>query len=136
MLASAGATRRSDEARSASTEWSMTISHLSTQELAERWNISRRTLDRWRWVGAGPVFLKLGGRVVYRLADIEAFEEAQPHPAQGAASSLHRLLRRSAERSAVVHRRHLPELAVPNGRKPLAQGGERRTAGTGSDLGA
>lgn len=43
----------------------MTISHLSTRELAERWNISRRTLDRWRWAGEGPRFLKLGGRVVY-----------------------------------------------------------------------
>jgi predicted DNA-binding transcriptional regulator AlpA len=54
----------------------MTISHLSTRELAERWNISRRTLDRWRWAGEGPRFLKLGGRVVYRIADIEAFEAA------------------------------------------------------------
>ena len=54
----------------------MTISHLSTRELGERWNISPRTLERWRWVGEGPRFLKLGGRVVYRLADIEAFEAA------------------------------------------------------------
>ena len=57
----------------------MTISHLSTRELAERWNISRRTLDRWRWAGEGPRFLKLGGRAVYRIADIEAFEEAHVH---------------------------------------------------------
>jgi predicted DNA-binding transcriptional regulator AlpA len=57
----------------------MTISHLSTRELAERWNISRRTLDRWRWAGEGPRFLKLGGRVVYRIADIEAFQEAHVH---------------------------------------------------------
>ena len=55
----------------------MTISHLSTRELAERWNISRRTLDRWRWAGEGPRFLKLGGRVVYRIADIDAFEQQQ-----------------------------------------------------------
>ena len=57
----------------------MTISHLSSRELSERWNISRRTLDRWRWAGEGPPFLKLGGRVVYRIADIEAFEEAHVH---------------------------------------------------------
>jgi predicted DNA-binding transcriptional regulator AlpA len=57
----------------------MTISHLSTREVAQRWNISLRTLDRWRWAGEGPRFLKLGGRVVYRLADIEAFEEANLH---------------------------------------------------------
>ena len=54
----------------------MTIRHLSTRELAERWTISRRTLDRWRWAGEGPRFLKLGGRVVYRIADIEAFNSS------------------------------------------------------------
>ncbi len=54
----------------------MTISHLSTRELGERWNISPRTLERWRCAGEGPRFLKLGGRVVYRIADIEAFEAA------------------------------------------------------------
>ncbi|WP_339325554.1 helix-turn-helix domain-containing protein [Magnetospirillum gryphiswaldense] len=43
-------------------------------ELAARWNISHRTLERWRWTGEGPKFLKMGGRVVYRLEDIEAFE--------------------------------------------------------------
>ena len=57
----------------------MTISHLSTRELSERWNISWRTLDRWRWACEGPRFLRLGGRVVYRIADIEAFEEAHVH---------------------------------------------------------
>ena len=55
----------------------MTISHLSVSDLADRWRIGRRTLDRWRWIGEGPAFLKLGGRVVYRLQDIEAYEAAQ-----------------------------------------------------------
>jgi hypothetical protein len=45
--------------------------------LARRWNISPRTLERWRWLGTGPRYLKIGGRVVYRLDDIEAFEIAQ-----------------------------------------------------------
>lgn len=35
------------------------------------------TLERWRWTGEGPRFVKLGGRVVYRLEDVEAFERAQ-----------------------------------------------------------
>ena len=52
----------------------MTLKHLSQVELAARWNLSPRTLERWRWVGIGPRFLKLGGRVTYRLADVEAFE--------------------------------------------------------------
>lgn len=52
----------------------MTTTHLSQSELATRWRISMRTLERWRWLGEGPRYIKLGGRVVYRLADIEAFE--------------------------------------------------------------
>lgn len=50
---------------------------LNQKELARRWNISHRTLERWRWTGQGPTFLKLGGRVLYRLSDIEAFEQSQ-----------------------------------------------------------
>ncbi|TAN56809.1 MAG: DNA-binding protein [Magnetospirillum sp.] len=50
---------------------------LRQSELAQRWSISGRTLERWRWLGEGPVFMKLGGRVVYRLDDVEAFEERQ-----------------------------------------------------------
>lgn len=49
--------------------------HLNQIELADRWNISERTLERWRWRGEGPAYLKLGGRVIYRLQDIEAYEE-------------------------------------------------------------
>jgi predicted site-specific integrase-resolvase len=55
----------------------MSTRHLNQRELAERWGISARTLERWRWVGARPRFLKLGGRVVYRLEDIEAYESEQ-----------------------------------------------------------
>ena len=50
---------------------------LNQKELARRWGISHRTLERWRYNGQGPTFLKLGGRVLYRLADIEAFEQSQ-----------------------------------------------------------
>jgi len=46
-------------------------------ELSRRWGISPRTLERWRWLGEGLPFVKLGGRVVYRLSDIEAYEGAQ-----------------------------------------------------------
>lgn len=33
-------------------------------QLAARWGISHRTLERWHWTGEGPKFVKLGGRVV------------------------------------------------------------------------
>lgn len=52
----------------------MTITHLHQIELARRWKLSPRTLERWRWLGQGPCHLKIGGRVVYKLADIEKFE--------------------------------------------------------------
>ena len=45
---------------------------LNQTELAARWSISARTLERWRWTGEGPAFLKIGGRVVYRLEDVLA----------------------------------------------------------------
>jgi hypothetical protein len=50
---------------------------LNQTELAARWSISARTLERWRWTGEGPAFLKIGGRVVYRLEDVLAYEQVR-----------------------------------------------------------
>jgi len=55
------------------------MQHLDQKTLAERWLISPRTLEQWRWQGRGPQYLKIGGRVVYRLSDIESFEAASLH---------------------------------------------------------
>jgi len=55
----------------------MTIKHFNQIDLARRWRVSERTLERWRWLRQGPQYLKIGGRVVYRLDDIEAFEIAR-----------------------------------------------------------
>ena len=49
--------------------------HVREHELSDRLGLSVRTLQRWRWQGKGPAFLKLGGRVVYRIADVEVWEE-------------------------------------------------------------
>ena len=51
--------------------------HLDQKALAQRWSISPRTLERWRWCGTGPRYLKIGGRVLYRLQDIDAYEARQ-----------------------------------------------------------
>jgi hypothetical protein len=56
---------------------SPSLKHLNQIELSRRWSLSARTLERWRWMGIGPRFLKVGGRVVYRLEDIEAYEAEQ-----------------------------------------------------------
>jgi predicted DNA-binding transcriptional regulator AlpA len=53
--------------------------HLDENRLAQRWSMSPRTLQRWRQDGRGPLFLKLGGRVVYRVSDIEAWESSRVH---------------------------------------------------------
>jgi predicted site-specific integrase-resolvase len=51
--------------------------HLNQVEVAKRWGFSPRTLENWRCRGEGPRFLKIGGKVVYRLEDVEAFEQNQ-----------------------------------------------------------
>ena len=55
----------------------MMTMHLRPDDLSVRWHIATRTLDNWRWKGEGPRYLKIGGRVVYRLEDIEAYEAEQ-----------------------------------------------------------
>ena len=48
---------------------------LSPRQLATRWGLSEKTLERWRMLGTGPVFLKLGGRVLYNIEEIQAHEQ-------------------------------------------------------------
>jgi hypothetical protein len=48
---------------------------MTQTELAECWRISEATLERWRTESNGPMFLKLGNQVRYRVQDVEAFEE-------------------------------------------------------------
>ena len=52
----------------------MSSQTLNPSQLAQRWEISEKTLERWRKEGTGPVFIKLGALVRYRVIDIEAFE--------------------------------------------------------------
>jgi hypothetical protein len=52
------------------------MQHLDQKGLADRWLVSPRTLEQWRWQGKGPRYLKIGGRVVYREEDVTAFEAA------------------------------------------------------------
>ncbi|MBA3814527.1 MAG: helix-turn-helix domain-containing protein [Alphaproteobacteria bacterium] len=48
---------------------------LTPEELSERWKVPLATLNRWRWTGTGPEFMKLGKHIVYRIRDVEKFEE-------------------------------------------------------------
>lgn len=55
------------------------------KQVAQRWALSERTLERWRAIGEGPIYVKLGSAVRYRLTDIKAFEQAgaQKQPSNG-----------------------------------------------------
>ncbi len=56
------------------------INNLLTPEaLAQRWDLMTSTLDQWRWTGRGPVFIKLGAKVLYRIEDVEYFEKKRRH---------------------------------------------------------
>ncbi|WBL32176.1 helix-turn-helix domain-containing protein [Sinirhodobacter sp. HNIBRBA609] len=44
------------------------------RDLAERWQRSIRTLQRWRAEGYGPAHMTIGGSVFYRTRDILEFE--------------------------------------------------------------
>jgi len=59
----------------------MSVTHLNQVELAARWKISPRTLERWRWTG------EIGGRVVYRLEDVAPWA-ARPRSGRRARSPL------------------------------------------------
>jgi len=46
---------------------------LNEKELAELLNIKSETLRNWRWDGRGPIFIKIGSNVRYRMSDIEEY---------------------------------------------------------------
>jgi hypothetical protein len=47
---------------------------LTTEEVADRWRITTRTLERWRAERYGPDWHHFGGSVRYALIDVESFE--------------------------------------------------------------
>jgi hypothetical protein len=48
---------------------------LNEIELAARWGMSPKTLQRWRTINVGPEYLKLGKKVMYPLTDVEDYEK-------------------------------------------------------------
>lgn len=48
---------------------------LRTPEAARFLGLSGRTLEKHRTYGTGPAYRKLGGRVVYAIADLEAWAD-------------------------------------------------------------
>ena len=50
--------------------------YLTAGQLAERWGIHRDTLMRWRKAGKGPAYFRTPGFVLYPLAGVEQYEQA------------------------------------------------------------
>lgn len=50
--------------------------YLRTPEAARIVGLSLRTLEKHRTYGTGPRYSKLGGRVVYRLEDLQAWVDS------------------------------------------------------------
>ncbi|MGI9359970.1 MAG: helix-turn-helix transcriptional regulator [Parasphingorhabdus sp.] len=51
----------------------VTPSYLRTPDAAVHLGLSARTLEKHRCYGTGPVYRKLGGRIVYAICDLEAW---------------------------------------------------------------
>jgi hypothetical protein len=51
--------------------------HLLPKEAAERLRVSVKTLESWRCTGGGPRYAKFGKRVLYPLAELEAWEKSR-----------------------------------------------------------
>jgi predicted DNA-binding transcriptional regulator AlpA len=49
--------------------------YLRTQEAARFLGLSERTLEKHRTYGTGPIYRKLGGRVVYSVEDLQAWAD-------------------------------------------------------------
>jgi hypothetical protein len=47
---------------------------IDENELSQRWGLSVKTLRRWRQEKLGPIFCKMGARVTYLIAEVEAYE--------------------------------------------------------------
>ncbi|MBA4203730.1 MAG: DNA-binding protein [Polymorphum sp.] len=58
---------------STATDWPRFV---RTPEAARLLDLSPRTLEKHRCDGTGPIYHKLGGRVVYAVADLEAWIDA------------------------------------------------------------
>lgn len=55
-------------------QFTITTAHFNQLQLSERRGLSPKTLERWHVIGTGPKLIRLPGKVIYRLCNIEAYE--------------------------------------------------------------
>ncbi|GEM_PF-3594754 len=52
---------------------------LTEAQLAERWNISKKTLQAWRLKGGGPEFVRIGAAIRYLVSAVSEYEITNTH---------------------------------------------------------
>jgi len=50
---------------------------LTPKELAEYWRVGVGTLQQWRQTGTGPLYIKIGGKVMYPRKAILEYEKTR-----------------------------------------------------------
>lgn len=50
---------------------------LTEKDLSEYWGINQATLRKWRSCGGGPIYLKIGGRVLYPRRAVQEYEQTR-----------------------------------------------------------
>jgi hypothetical protein len=56
---------------------SSAAAYLNCEQAGAHLNLSPRTLEKFRTIGGGPRFRKLGRRIVYKVADLDAWAESR-----------------------------------------------------------
>lgn len=46
---------------------------INEKQAAEMLGLSTKTMQKWRWLGEGPQWCKVGRAVKYRITDLEAY---------------------------------------------------------------
>ncbi|MCD7984832.1 MAG: helix-turn-helix domain-containing protein [Desulfovibrio sp.] len=62
---------------------------INTAEAAEYLGVRPGTMEVWRSLGKGPRYIKLGARVVYEIADLDAFAASRVVETSDTATILH-----------------------------------------------
>jgi len=61
------------------------VYHLTPAKLAERLNVSLRSVERWRVTGEGPAYVRAGKRrVMYPVSEVERWEALRLHASRAA----------------------------------------------------
>lgn len=66
---------RNSSGSTAPAERSTSSEYLTTQEVADRFRTTTRTVEHWRQRRTGPRGVRIGRRVLYKLAEVEAWEQ-------------------------------------------------------------